>query len=94
LDAIDLGVGKALNLVTNAADQVDRLADKFMQLSADFNALAKEFARFEHAVLDGYDRLGARVVRLEEWKREHTGEEDDGSLTAAAIALKSHPPGG
>lgn len=95
LQGVDNGVGSALNVVTNCAAQVERVADAVMGLTVVVGGLSEELVAHREHTLDAYDRLGARVVKLEDYKREHEIDhgrqgEDDGSLALAA--LKGGPP--
>jgi hypothetical protein len=82
LGALDRGVSATLNAVTTLDATVYHLKNAQTDTTNAVLRHTEELKRVRVESADLHDHAMARIVAIEDWKKEHTGE-DDGSIVAA-----------
>lgn len=80
LSALDNGIRSCFDAIGSLMVAIQHNTNAVLELSAKLD-------QHHHDLTHENDRIAARVTRLEDWRIEHTGEQN-GSLVAAAAAIK------
>jgi hypothetical protein len=87
IGAIDRGLTSALSMSLDSDAKLIRLTDAVTALTNQVFLLTAASHQERETATHRYDSAMARIVKLEDYRREQTGE-NDGSMSAAVAAIK------